>query len=228
MPTLAWDEFLLDLGLIKEAEQAGVALAYIRKQDTHWEIWLNFCNKVQIDPHLNGIVDPVPYLQVFGAQYRNGRITPSYCGIESVTVSDTIYLVGQRFARMGAVNPCLNLFWKVDFCLGQQLRSYTKSDPPNNRVKPLLVCIVVSVLELAAGSEHGSLMLLLLLIWCVLLSSFVCIRLSTQVLQRIIRFFLWTMSAFLLAVVVYHLRILPMPIYWHQHECTLPLTSRKT
>ena len=71
-------------------------------------------------------------------------------------VTDTIRLVGQRFAGMGAIDPCLNLFGKIDFRLGQQLRSYTKSDPPKNWVKPLPVCIVVSALKFAAGDAHGS------------------------------------------------------------------------
>ena len=67
MPASARDEFHVDLGLVKEAERAGVTSAYTKKKDTHWEVWLNFCEKVRIDPHLTAIVDPVPYLQVFGA-----------------------------------------------------------------------------------------------------------------------------------------------------------------
>ena len=55
---------------------------------------------------------------------------------------------------MGAVDPRLNLFGKIDFRLARQLRSYTKSDPPKIRVKPIPVCIVLSALEFAAGDAH--------------------------------------------------------------------------
>ena len=68
---------------------------------------------------------------------------------------------------MGAINPRLNLFGKIDFRLGQQLRSYTKS--------PLLVCIVVSALKFAAGNEHGSPMLLAIAnLMCI--AFFFCLR----------------------------------------------------
>ena len=156
MPAEARDEFRIDLGLVKEAERAGVTSAYTKKKDTHWEVWLNFCEKVRIDPHLTAIVDPVPYLQVFGARYCDGHIAPSRRGVKSATVSDAIRSVGQRFSGTRAVDQCLNLFGKIDFRLARQLRSYTKSDPPKIRVKPIPVCIVLSALEFAAGDAHGS------------------------------------------------------------------------
>ena len=45
MPAAARDEFRIDLGLVKEAERAGVTSAYTKKKDTHWEVWLDFCEK---------------------------------------------------------------------------------------------------------------------------------------------------------------------------------------
>ena len=68
MPPAAQDEFRVDLGIVSEAVQSGVTQSYTRKKDGHWGLWLDFCTKINIDPHMRGIVDPVPYLQVFSAR----------------------------------------------------------------------------------------------------------------------------------------------------------------
>ena len=52
----------------------------------------------------------------------------------------------QRFASVGADDPCLNKHGKIDLCLAQQARCWKKRDKPSVCVKPILVTIVMAVL----------------------------------------------------------------------------------
>ena len=147
MPVTNHDEFRADLGLVAEAVRSGVVESYARKKDAHWDVWLDYCRTVGCDPHLADIDDPVPYLQVFAHRYRDGRIAPSGRTVKSQTVSDAVRSVGQRFSRMGSVDPRLDSYGNLDFRLTRQFRGYKKTDPAKLRVKPLPVCIVLRILE---------------------------------------------------------------------------------
>ena len=48
---------------------------------------------------------------------------------------------------MGSADPRLNSFGKIDFCIQHQLCSYKIGNPAKNHVKPLPICIVVSILK---------------------------------------------------------------------------------
>ena len=50
---------------------------------------------------------------------------------------------------MGAQDPCLNKFGKIDFCLSRQTRGYKKKDAPSVQVKPLSVSVVIDALAYA-------------------------------------------------------------------------------
>ena len=65
MPREARDAFRADLGLVQEAVRAGVDPTYTQKKDNHWDIWVEYCSTVSIDPFFDGFCNPIPYLQVF-------------------------------------------------------------------------------------------------------------------------------------------------------------------
>ena len=146
MSPLARNEFLTDLGLVAEAVRAGVNRTYTIKKDGHWKLWLEYCQRINIDPFFDGISDPVPYLQVFTHRFRHGRIAPRGQPVKAAAATDALRLVGQAFSSMGTHNPRLNAFVKTDFWLQRQLRSYRKQDAPPKKVKPLPVCIVREIL----------------------------------------------------------------------------------
>jgi hypothetical protein len=68
-----------------------------------------------IDPYLRNLTDPVPILQVFGEQYRDGRLTPLKKPIKYRTVEDALYAVGQAHARLGALDPRKDGHGCIDF-----------------------------------------------------------------------------------------------------------------
>ena len=47
---------------------------------------------------------------------------------------------------MGADDPCMNKYGKLDFCLARQKRSWKKRDKPSVCVKPMPVLIIMAVL----------------------------------------------------------------------------------
>ena len=117
-------EFESDLRLVGADVRSGVNKAYADRKDGHWLNWESYCAKARLHPFLLDIKDPVPYLKIFSQQLYNSRIAPSDRQIQSATVSDYLTLVGQRFVNMGANDPHLNKYGKLDFRLARQKRSW--------------------------------------------------------------------------------------------------------
>ncbi len=152
MPRQERDDFLSDLGFVEEEVRSGVDPSYANKKDTHWDVWVEYCRKCCIDPFLHGTEDPIPYLQVFARRYHDGRVAPRGKPVKSKTVSDALCSVGQRFANLGADDPRLNRFGKLEFRLARQKRCYLKNDTPVVRVKPLPICVILAVVAVGLRS----------------------------------------------------------------------------
>ena len=140
------NEFESDLRLVEAEVRSGVNEDYADRKDRHWIVWETYCAKTKLDPFLLDKEDPVPYLEVFGQRLRDGRLAPSGRQIRSATVSDYLTSVGQRFSNMGADDPRMNKYGKLDFRLARQKRSWKKRDKPSVRVKPMPVSIIMAAL----------------------------------------------------------------------------------
>jgi len=44
---------------------------------SQWQIWETFCGDLNIDPLLNHITNPIPFLQVFAHHYWMGNLSTS-------------------------------------------------------------------------------------------------------------------------------------------------------
>lgn len=140
------DEFLGDLRLVQKAVRSGVSDSRNTKAQNTWELWLDFCAELAVDPWFPGGQDPLPYLQVFSQRYRDGRIRGR--PVKSSTVSDVVRVVGQTYKSMGAPDPRLDpQTGRLDFRLARQLRSYAKEDPPPHRVKPVPIQLIKAVVD---------------------------------------------------------------------------------
>jgi hypothetical protein len=155
LPPAAHDQLCSDLGLVQEAIKSGVVSKRAAAADAHWGRWVAFCKSLDLDPWLHEIQDPVPIIQVFGQRYRDGRIAPRKHAVKAGTVEDAIRAVGQTFARVGSTDIRKDANGEIDFRIRRQLRSYARTDPPPNRVKPIPVQVIFHVLA-AAFSIRGS------------------------------------------------------------------------
>ena len=138
------NDFQFDLGLVSEAMRASVTPAHARRKNAHWNLWVTFCLSIPLDPYLKFVEDTVPYIQVFGQRYRDGRIAPRGQPVAAGTVSDAMRSVGQELARMGAPDPRLTPQGKQDYrvsknrcpCGARQARThfsrYCLQRPPNS------------------------------------------------------------------------------------------------
>lgn len=145
------DVFRDDLVLVQEAIVNGVTAKTARSKDSHWKIWIDFCQELGIDPFLRTFDDPIPFLQVFATRYRQGRIAPSGKRVTSSWVSNVLLSVGQRFKRMGTKDPRLSPFdGRFDYRLVQQLRGWRKTDAPPSRVKPVPITLVLFFAQLCS------------------------------------------------------------------------------
>ena len=150
------NEFSADFSAVQATMRLAVVPGYASKKDTHWKVWVAYCTKLGFDPYLQGVEDPIPILQVFGHRYHNGSIAPRGKPVQSQAVSDAIRSVGQRFAALGADDPRLNSVGKLQFRLQRQIRGYSKLDAPKHRVKPLPICVVLSILKLTFSAVSPS------------------------------------------------------------------------
>ena len=105
MPTAQANEFESHLGVVEAAISNAVTAAYAARKISHWAFWCTFCDGHHIDPFLQNLSDPVPYLQVFDALYRDGRISLSGRTIQTKTVSDALLSMAQKFTQFGTTNP---------------------------------------------------------------------------------------------------------------------------
>jgi hypothetical protein len=121
MQVAAAHGFRADLGVVQNAIRARVVSGRARAADKHWVLWETFCHTLKLDGFLTGITDPVPFLQFFGARYRDRRIAPSNHGVRSCTVEEALRSVGQMFARLGAQDIQKTTQGSIDFRIQRQL-----------------------------------------------------------------------------------------------------------
>jgi len=145
--------FRRDLKLAQEAVRAGVVPSRAKAADNHWNRWALFCISLHIDPSLEGVLEPIDILQVYAHRYRTGELAPSGRPVKSRTVEDSLRAVGQAFTSVGAKDPRLNDAGEMDFRLHRQLMSYSKGDPPPQRVKPIPIQVLFHVLHVAQASH---------------------------------------------------------------------------
>jgi hypothetical protein len=102
VPPAKRDAFRTDLGLVQEKTHLGVTAKHARAADAHWGRWEKFCLVHTIDPFLQNCDEPIPIIQVFAQQYRDGREAPMQKAVRSGTVEDAVRAVGQAFIQLGA------------------------------------------------------------------------------------------------------------------------------
>jgi hypothetical protein len=146
------NELRSDLSLIGSAVEAGVVPSRAAAANSTWGIWQRFCFSLGTDEFLSCGTDPLTVLQFSAQRYRDGRLAPSKRQVGSRTVEDAIHSVGQGFARLGTPDPRLNPSGSRDFRLQRQLAGYAKADPPQTRVKPIPLSIVMCCLALARAT----------------------------------------------------------------------------
>ena len=144
--------FLRDLRAAQAAVALGVVPSRASAAAAQWHLWEDFCASLSLNPSLQQVPDPVPYLQVFAHRYRHGVINPSRRLVRGRTVEGALRSVGQTLASVGAADPRLTIQGEVDFRLKRMLASYAKNDAPPHRVKPIPVPILRHVMTQALNS----------------------------------------------------------------------------
>lgn len=131
------DAYLADLGLAQDAARAAKVPSRVTAEDNTWLVWRDFCLEHTVDPLLATVTDPIPYLQVFGQRYRDGRLAKDGKPVYARTVEDALRQIGQTMASLGAKDHRLIGPKQIDFRLSRQIAGYKTTDPAPNRVKPV-------------------------------------------------------------------------------------------
>ena len=136
------DNFLRNLRLAQADVAHGVVPSNAQASSAHWSKWVAFCDNLNLDPSLQGVPDPIPYLQVFAYRFRQGLINMTKRPVRSRTVEGALHSIGQMFACVGSPDPCYTPQGKLDFHLKQMLSCYSKANTPPMHVKPIPVPIL--------------------------------------------------------------------------------------
>ena len=99
--TRFWGSFNASTEDIQEGLSVGQATA----SDGHWIKWAYFCARLSLDPLLVAYKYPVPILNAFARDYSTGNIDPNRRAVRSRTVDDSVRLIGQAIAVLGAKDP---------------------------------------------------------------------------------------------------------------------------
>ena len=123
----------------------------------HWTKWEYFCARVALDTLLIAYKDLVPILNAFTREYRTGNIAPSSRAVQSRTVEDAVWSIGQAIAKLGSKDPRMTSTVKIDGRLQLHFRFYSRQDPPPSRVKPIPVQVLRRLACVAADSNDQEL-----------------------------------------------------------------------
>ena len=77
MSSTTRNAFSVDLSAVDETMRSAIDPGYAAKKEKHWEVWMEYCQSINIDPFLLDVDDPIEIIQVFGHQYRDGLIAPA-------------------------------------------------------------------------------------------------------------------------------------------------------
>jgi hypothetical protein len=128
-----------------------------QKADHTWKLWLEFCKTHALGPWFNASADPVPFLQVFGQKFREGKLSYGNQLVRAGTVTDAIRTVGQAYQQLGSKDLRIDKFTgKLDFRHQRQLKAYEKQDPAPTRVKPIPLQLVQHVIATAHDTWQTS------------------------------------------------------------------------
>ena len=94
---------------------------------------------MQIDPEIEGIEEPIPFLQISAERVGYVLLYTQWTPIEKRLVEQYLCSISKIFSSVGANNPHHNSMGKLDFRLGCHLESYQKEDYPPTIMWPLPV-----------------------------------------------------------------------------------------
>jgi len=137
LPVATRNAFLADLSTVQDTARTARVSSRIVAEDNTWVVWRDFCMEHSVDPLLESVTDPIPYFQVFGHRYRNGKLAKDGKPVFARTVEDAMRQIGQTMASLGAKDHRLVAPKQIDFRLRQQIAAYKTVDPPPRRVKPV-------------------------------------------------------------------------------------------
>ena len=109
-----------------KAVTEGLYSSRLHKNKTVWKQLDAFCAWICILTDLQGILKPIPFLQIFSRNVPTGILAAKHKPIQKRSVEKYIRSVGKIFEALRFPDPKINAVGAIDFCLGQQFVNYKK------------------------------------------------------------------------------------------------------
>ena len=147
--------FQADVAALPDDIAAGVTPKRSQAARGHWKIWCDWCEGLGHDPGLSQWRDPVPVLQVFMRQFKDGRLAPGGNPVVARHAEDAVRSVGQAFASLGVGDPRIDQrTGRTDFRIARQQAGYRKTDAPPKLKLPISRDVLVEAHRLADLSRR--------------------------------------------------------------------------
>ena len=143
-PPAARDHFRADLHAVAEARVGAVVESTRQRQAQAWRHWCLYCQDLNIDRYLTGVQGAVHILAVWALRIRRGDYNAAHNPVSSDTVAKYLSAISQEILRVvdpANRNPAIQQGGYAP-ALRELLRSYSRADPPGERVWPINITIL--------------------------------------------------------------------------------------
>ena len=159
------DELRHDILALSEEIQRGISPKRVVAANTTWERWSKFCHEHGWDPGLSDFSDPVPTILLFGKRWREGRLAPGSNPTRARTAEDAMRQVGQAFSMVGALDPRLNAYGKMDYRITRVVRFWKNEDGPSRRKRPVPKVVIIELTRHAQATRTQQQLAVSDLVW---------------------------------------------------------------
>ena len=128
----------------------GVSASCIQADETTWVKWSEFTSGLGIRFYLSHVQDPVPILQIFSQQVRDGLLGVIIHRTQKWYFDKYICLVEYIFASVGSLNLQMGTMENIDFRICHQLSQYQNNNPTPTHGRPIPFSILLHLQSLYA------------------------------------------------------------------------------
>ncbi|EJK60709.1 hypothetical protein THAOC_18890, partial [Thalassiosira oceanica] len=125
-----------------------------RQRANAYARWAAYCAAFNVDPLLQGVPRPIPFMQTYLQQYRTGVVAARGQPVGARAAEEALRFVGQTMQQLGVgdkrFDPSTH---KIDLRLSNMWRQWKSDDDPPARVKPIPMMVLMKAQELATADN---------------------------------------------------------------------------
>mmetsp|Transcript_23093 Transcript_23093/g.53015 ORF Transcript_23093/g.53015 Transcript_23093/m.53015 type:complete len:201 (+) Transcript_23093:1425-2027(+) len=125
-----------------------------RQRANAYARWSASCAAFNVDPLLQGVPRPIPFMQTYIQQYRTGVVAARGQPVGARAAEEALRFVGQTMQQLGVGDKRFDpTTHKIDLRLSNMWRHWKSDDDPPARVKPIPMMVLMKAQERATADN---------------------------------------------------------------------------